>query len=474
MHEIHTAQKPTCIYIYDTVVSKSALADINICTDIIENTSHKMPGFLYTESIDKAKFFANYYQINDNIDAFILSESIEVITTARKINPYVRAGLYIDMMINRYDIVKNANIVGASVLVFPVDAITKEDIDYFKMRLFSVWIDIRKTENKLIYALTKNASGIITSNPQQYIDIVQKFPENTLWQRPYIIGHRGIPSLMLENTIASFKKAIELGADIIEMDIRLTQDNELVVFHDHNLNRLLHIKKDVSLCTLEEMRYHANILKKPFYVPTLQDVFRELVHWQGVYFLEIKSKEPIVTELLSNIIETFNIEKNVVIISFIKEQLIRFQRHNPHLSIGFLNYNIIFNKPTDLYNTLSSVVPLRASFNPYYESLSFNLVKNYQMRGISVYPWTINTTHDLINLYFYGIHGITTDRTDFFKDFAKEVVKDLEDYHFVKQNNEVSKTDPVKTVNIALEVIKLFEFNLYGTLKYHLLHIENN
>lgn len=58
-------------------------------------------------------------------------------------------------------------------------------------------------------------------------------------QRMLIIGHRGSPGIGQENTIAGFKRAIELGADGFELDLVLTADNKLVVFHDWTLNRLI-------------------------------------------------------------------------------------------------------------------------------------------------------------------------------------------------------------------------------------------
>jgi glycerophosphoryl diester phosphodiesterase len=51
-----------------------------------------------------------------------------------------------------------------------------------------------------------------------------------------VIGHRGAAGLLPENTLAGFRKAIELGVDTIELDIQLTSDNEAVVSHDSRLN----------------------------------------------------------------------------------------------------------------------------------------------------------------------------------------------------------------------------------------------
>lgn len=56
--------------------------------------------------------------------------------------------------------------------------------------------------------------------------------------RPAIIGHRGIPALETENTLASFSRALAEGADALEADVRLTRDGVPVCFHDDDLVRL--------------------------------------------------------------------------------------------------------------------------------------------------------------------------------------------------------------------------------------------
>lgn len=80
-----------------------------------------------------------------------------------------------------------------------------------------------------------------------------------------VIGHRGAAGLLPENTLAGFKKAIELGVDTIELDIQLTSDNEAVVSHDSRLNPAItrdskgkwikerHLIKEL---TLSEVQYY--------------------------------------------------------------------------------------------------------------------------------------------------------------------------------------------------------------------------
>ena len=79
-----------------------------------------------------------------------------------------------------------------------------------------------------------------------------------------IIGHRGVAAFAPENTIESFKKALEAGADGFECDIRLSKDKKLVVIHDDNLKRITQGKepRKVNELTARQMAKHS--------VPTLQ------------------------------------------------------------------------------------------------------------------------------------------------------------------------------------------------------------
>ena len=60
-----------------------------------------------------------------------------------------------------------------------------------------------------------------------------------------IIAHRGARSLAPENTLAAARKALEVGADLWETDVSVTNDGELILFHDESLIRTTNVKKTV-------------------------------------------------------------------------------------------------------------------------------------------------------------------------------------------------------------------------------------
>lgn len=68
------------------------------------------------------------------------------------------------------------------------------------------------------------------------------------------VGHRGARAYEIENTIDSFKRAIELGANAIELDVRMSKDKRLVICHDDNLKRVFGIDARIDSTTLDELK----------------------------------------------------------------------------------------------------------------------------------------------------------------------------------------------------------------------------
>lgn len=77
-----------------------------------------------------------------------------------------------------------------------------------------------------------------------------------------IIGHRGSPQKITENTLPSFQRAIAQGVDGVELDIRLCKDGHIVVFHDEDLKRLANCNNKINELTLDEIQKIRLIKKK--------------------------------------------------------------------------------------------------------------------------------------------------------------------------------------------------------------------
>src|SRR3990167_8699034 len=101
------------------------------------------------------------------------------------------------------------------------------------------------------------------------------------------IGHRGAKAYAPENTISSFRKALELEVDMIEFDVRITKDKHPVVMHDYQLRRLTKTSGRINKLTLEEVKKLK--IKKIESIPTLAEAL-EAINNQAGLNIELKTK----------------------------------------------------------------------------------------------------------------------------------------------------------------------------------------
>lgn len=105
-----------------------------------------------------------------------------------------------------------------------------------------------------------------------------------------VIGHRGAPLEELENSIASFSRARDLGADGVELDVQLTADGRLIVMHDPSLDRTTTCTGAVRSRKLAELR--TCTLRNGEPIRALEQVLEIVVPWFTLVFVEIKVDEP--------------------------------------------------------------------------------------------------------------------------------------------------------------------------------------
>ncbi len=157
-----------------------------------------------------------------------------------------------------------------------------------------------------------------------------------------IVAHRGLSSLYPENTLISFKKAVELGVDMIELDVHCTKDRELVVIHDSSINRTTDGKGKVNQLTLRELRKYSagRWFSEEFEeerIPTLQEVF-ELVDKKTK--LQIEIKQPGIEKSLIDLVEEYEILNNVLCGSFNLKSIIEVRKLNPLIPTLFITSRV--------------------------------------------------------------------------------------------------------------------------------------
>ncbi len=219
-----------------------------------------------------------------------------------------------------------------------------------------------------------------------------------------IIAHRGASAYEPENTLRAIKRALELNAKMIEVDVRLSKDGQIVVIHDDSVDRTTNGKGYVENLKLEELKKLD--AGKGERIPTLQEVINA-VRNKAILIIEIKVLK--IEDSLVKIIEKEGIEKEVVITSFYHPILRKIKELNPTIKTG-----VIFKchpvKPVDLALNANS-----DSLFPEHKYVSEEMVKEAHENDLKIYPWTIDDPNRANQLIEMGVDGIVTNKPDLLK-----------------------------------------------------------
>ncbi|WP_456423820.1 glycerophosphodiester phosphodiesterase family protein [Thermococcus sp.] len=153
-----------------------------------------------------------------------------------------------------------------------------------------------------------------------------------MWDRDRVIvlGHRGYMSKFPENSILAFRKAIEAGADGIELDVWLTGDGKVIVMHDGTIDRTSNMKGRQKEMTLEELK-KADIGMGER-IPTLEEVFEALPE-DAFINIELKDKDAV--EKVAEMVKANNPDR-VMISSFDIDALREYRKHDRETTMGLL------------------------------------------------------------------------------------------------------------------------------------------
>ena len=220
---------------------------------------------------------------------------------------------------------------------------------------------------------------------------------------PIIIGHRGAMGHVVENTLESVQKAMDLDVDGIEIDIFKCKSGELVVFHDKNLSRLTNsngLIESLDLDSIKKIR-----LQKKYIIPTLTEVL-DLVGGKVFLNIELKGSETAIltNQLIKKYIEKGNwTSEKFIISSFNWLELEKFYEINKDVPIAVLT-------DADPLDALPIAEKLNAkAINPSYKSLNPKNVKKIHKAGYKVYPYTVNSKEKISKLISLNVDGIITD-----------------------------------------------------------------
>jgi glycerophosphoryl diester phosphodiesterase len=229
----------------------------------------------------------------------------------------------------------------------------------------------------------------------------------------YKIGHRGAAGHAPENTLTSFKKALSLGVDMIELDVHICKSQEVVVIHNKDTKKITKKKELIKNKDYSEL--------KKLNIPKLEDALN-LINQKSKINIELKGKNTALA--VAEIIKKFTLKKNwkndnFLISSFDKKSLEEISQYLPKIKRAFLisparpysfwikRFPFIFKKHLQFAKKINSF-----SLNIHRRLINKKILNMAHNEGFKVFVYTVNSKKEIDYLKSIGVDGIFSDYPD--------------------------------------------------------------
>jgi len=248
---------------------------------------------------------------------------------------------------------------------------------------------------------------------------------------PLVIAHQGGDGIRPGDTLSAFEHAVEIGADVLEMDAHITKDGHIVLMHDEKVDRTTDGTGLIEDMTLEELKQLDAAYKwsndggqtfpyrgQGIQVPALDELFQKFPQMR--YVIEIKLTKNPIDKPFCNLIRKYNMQDKVLVASFHDEAMQNFRETCPEVatsaSRGEVTKFVLLGKVF-----LSGLVkPAYESIQPPFdpkESMNIPImtkrfIRESHAKNIKVEPWTVNDPELMKQYIAWDVDGIITDRPD--------------------------------------------------------------
>jgi len=245
---------------------------------------------------------------------------------------------------------------------------------------------------------------------------------------PLVIAHQGGDGLWPGDTMYAFEHAAELGVDVLEMDLHITQDGVLVINHDETVERTTDGTGTIEKMTLSEVKaldagydwstddgvtfpYRGQGIT----IPTLEEVFQAFPEYRMT--IEIKATERSMAEPFCTLIRQYGMQDKILVASFHDERMDEFRQVCPEVATSSAR------QETTVFVLISKAFLGRLYSPKFYamqvpeESsnitvMTAQFVRAAHERNLRVEPWTIDDPEQMQLYIDWGVDGIITDRPD--------------------------------------------------------------
>ncbi|GJM43027.1 MAG: glycerophosphoryl diester phosphodiesterase [Ardenticatenaceae bacterium] len=264
----------------------------------------------------------------------------------------------------------------------------------------------------------------------------QPVPEHPFYTQQdgvMVIAHQGGEWLRPSNTLVAFDHAVELGVDVLEMDIHQTKDGVIILMHDDTVDRTTDGSGAINEMSYAEIR----ALDAGHYwtdddgatypyrglgiqVPTLEEIFQNYPEMR--MNIEIKQETPSMVRPFCTLIHDYNMEEKILVATFHQATVEEFREVCPGVITSMVEPEIqlffglntvflgaLFQAPGTAFQVpRTSSLPIIGKV----DVLTERFIRVANSHNIQVHAWTINDPAEMERLIGLGVNGIITDRPD--------------------------------------------------------------
>lgn len=256
--------------------------------------------------------------------------------------------------------------------------------------------------------------------------------------RAFACAHRGDSSRFRENTLAAIQSAIELGAEIVEIDVRISQDGRVVVLHDPTLERLWGVSSSVGERTWEEI---SRLGEEGLRIPLLSEVLPLFVGSTSTLMIDMEQSDP--ARPTYEVVSNGPLAENQIRWCGNAEGM-RQIRELSHTALIWMPWNEISLPSKDAISSLSPEF-----INLHYSFVSRKRVNEFHEMGYKVAVWTIDDEATMRWAIAIGVDSITTNQLQTLQRIAQEEVASAP-----KSESSIDDIDLDKAMIIARDLGK--------------------
>lgn len=228
------------------------------------------------------------------------------------------------------------------------------------------------------------------------------------------VAHRGFSALYPENTMISFQKAYEAGADGIELDVQLAKDGQVVIMHDTKIDRTTDGKGRLAQFSVPELRrfnaahlYTGKVGRQS--IPTLKEYLEWARNKPLFTNIELKTDEiqyEDIEQKVLRLLDEYNMGDKVILSSFHFQTIRNVKEINSRQKCGLLSVHC------DSVLLSESLEIGTEYVHPHYSSVTGEMVNIFRQHQIQINTWTVDKDFQMERLQKFGVHAIITNSPD--------------------------------------------------------------